>query len=311
MDWSFRSPLGTAAIGVGTTLVLALIVVIALSLAGGASSISANAALIGALIALGGVFTTQMVNSVLEDRRARAAALQAYLDRIGNLLAEEGVLHTDEGTSTLAPKASVLVRAQTLAVLEGLDPPRKRVVLQFLRESDLIPCKIEGQRDKIVDLSGANLRDAELSGLNLREAALDGAFLERANLRKAYLPCADLGGSWLHGADLTDAKLIGASLINARLHYRPDASPKAVNLSGADLTHADLSGALLRGANMIGANLKDAKGLTQEQVNQAYGSSQWGDDMPDTELPDDLNTPEAWRRPLEEQKGQRQKSRSL
>jgi len=220
------------------------------------------------------------------------------------------VLNADEGASTLAPKASVLARAHTLAVLEGLDPPRKRVVLQFLRESELIPSKIEDEqgnivRDKIVDLSGANLRDADLSGLNLREAGLDGAFLERANLRDTHLPEADLGGTWLHGADLTDANLRGASLRNARLQYRPDAGPKAAILSAADLAHADLSGALLTDANLCGADLKDAKGLTQEQVNQAYGSYQWADTTPDTKLPDDLNRPASWSRSLEEQKRQR------
>ena len=97
-------------IGVGATLVTALAVVIALLLSGGAKALSDNAALIGALVALGGVFTTQMFNSALEDRRVQegreleaqrvqkgreleaqrvqAAVMQNYLDQVGKLLIE-------------------------------------------------------------------------------------------------------------------------------------------------------------------------------------------------------------------------------
>jgi hypothetical protein len=270
MNRMFRSPLGVAAIGVGATLVLALLVVISLLLARDAKAVADNAPLIGALVALGGVFTTQMVNSALEDRRARvnseleerrasAAALQAYLDRMGNLLGEKGVRKADE---------RALARAHTLAVLEGLDPKRKGVVVQFLHESNLIPREVPGEQDKVVDLSGANLRDADLFGLNLSEAGLAGAFLERANLRKAHLPDADLGGTRLYGADLTGANLSGASLWNARLQSRPDLRLEAANLRGADLSGANLSGADLRGADLSGANLSKAKGVTEQQLEE-------------------------------------------
>ncbi len=51
-----------------------------------------------------------------------------------------------------------VVRAQTLAVLEGLDFVRKRILLQFLYESDLI------RKDKpVVSLVAANLSRADLS----------------------------------------------------------------------------------------------------------------------------------------------------
>ena len=56
-----RSPAILAAIGVVATLVLASVVVMALLQTGDAKAISENAAVIGALLALGGVFTTQLV----------------------------------------------------------------------------------------------------------------------------------------------------------------------------------------------------------------------------------------------------------
>jgi hypothetical protein len=66
-----RSPAVLAAIGVVATLILALVVVMVLLQAGGAKAVAGNAALIGALVALGGVFTAQMVSIALEAVRAR------------------------------------------------------------------------------------------------------------------------------------------------------------------------------------------------------------------------------------------------
>jgi uncharacterized protein YjbI with pentapeptide repeats len=285
----WRKPITVGIIGVLVTVGLVVTVVIVLLLTGNAKTVSNNAALIGALAGLGGVFTTQMVTSALEDqrrrearnteanrtqeardieeRRARAAALQAYLDRMGNLLGEKGVRDK--------PDERALARAHTLAVLEGLDPKRKRVVVQFLRESNLIPREVPGKQDKIVALSGANLTEADLSELDLEEARLAGAFLDRANLRKAHLPHADLGGTRLHGADLTGANLSGASLWNAQLQSKLDLRLEAANLSGANLSGADL-----RGAELGKADLHDAIGITNEKLEQ-QASSLEGTIMPD------------------------------
>ena len=70
---NLRSPAVLTAIGVIATLVLAVAVVIALLRTGGAKAVSDNAALIGALAALGGVFTAQMVSIALDDRRTQEA----------------------------------------------------------------------------------------------------------------------------------------------------------------------------------------------------------------------------------------------
>jgi hypothetical protein len=67
---NLRSPAVLAAVGVVATLVLALVVIVALLLtAGGSKALSNNAALIGALVALGGVFTAQLVSIALAERR--------------------------------------------------------------------------------------------------------------------------------------------------------------------------------------------------------------------------------------------------
>src|SRR5215218_3881547 len=132
---NFRSPAVLTAVGVGATVVVALVVVMTLLLTRSAKTLSDNAALIGALVALGGVVTAQMVGIALEERRtqetrniekrrtqeareleaqrAYEAALQNYFKEVGTLLIEQPLRQARPGDNL-----STVVRAQTLAVLE-------------------------------------------------------------------------------------------------------------------------------------------------------------------------------------------------
>jgi uncharacterized protein YjbI with pentapeptide repeats/outer membrane protein assembly factor BamD (BamD/ComL family) len=96
---------------------------------------------------------------------------------------------------------------------------------------------------------------------------------------------ADEGGPInLTRANLRRAVLAGADLANARLD---DADLSGADLSGANLGKANLTGSRLAGANLSGAWLGDACGLTQAQVDRAYGHNT-------TVLPDHLAAPPAW-----------------
>jgi hypothetical protein len=158
----------------------------------------------------------------IADDRLREAALQAYLDRMTDLLLEKE-LHTSKEED----EVRAVARARTLTTLRQLDGTRKGTLLRFLYEADLI------NRDNAV----IRFEAAGLSGADLNGASLSGADLSGANLFKAFLNGANLGG---------------ANLFKAFLHR---AGLNGVNLSGADLGGADLHGAKLRGANLTGANL--------------------------------------------------------
>jgi hypothetical protein len=120
---NFRRPgVLVAIIGVIATLVLAVAVVMVLLRTGGSKALSDNAGLIGALVALGGVFTTQMVGISLDDRRAQQArvleaqraheaALQNYLNDVGELLIEKPLREASPGDNL-----STVAGAQTLSV---------------------------------------------------------------------------------------------------------------------------------------------------------------------------------------------------
>jgi uncharacterized protein YjbI with pentapeptide repeats len=190
------------------------------------------------------------------EQRAQDAALQAYLDQMGELMLEKDLRDSEEDS-----EARTLARARTLTVLGRLGPDRKRSVVRFLYESDLIQ-----KGNPIVDLGTADLSDADLSLDNLSSADLSNANLEDANLKTTTLNNANLTNAELSDADLSNAELSDADLRFADLS-RADLSSNA-DLSDADLSSADLSSADLSGATLHGADLSYA-GLTEADLSQA------------------------------------------
>jgi hypothetical protein len=92
---------------------------------------------VGAVVGLVGVvigqYLTQRRHSQalqqtaeLEAQRAHEAALEKYIEHLGRLLTEQQLRHAAADDHLRA-----VARAHTLAVLEGLDPDRKRVLLGF------------------------------------------------------------------------------------------------------------------------------------------------------------------------------------
>ena len=146
--------------------------------------------------------------------------MQNYLGNVGELLIEQP-LHR----ASPADNLSTVVRVQTLSVLEGLNPERKRILLRFLDESGLIY-----KHKPVVSLVQANLTGADLSTADLTGDDLHGAYLSEATL----------GNADLSGANLNQANLSGAYLSEA---YLTEANLKGADLSGADLSGVDLNGA--------------------------------------------------------------------
>src|SRR5215208_7578613 len=181
-----------------------------------------------AMLALVGFLLAEAQENIqqhAEESRAQDEALQAYLEGMGNLLLDEGLLTSQEDE-----EVRTLARARTLTILGRVDGARKRSVVQFLYESQLI------DKDKpIVRLSGADLTDADLSGADLSGADLRVADLRRADLSRAVLFGADLSDAVLFDADLSDARLSGADLSGIRGVTPEELEATAFSLSGATM----------------------------------------------------------------------------
>jgi hypothetical protein len=142
----------------------------------------------------------------LDERRSQDAALQSYYEQMGKLLAEQGLMKTENKDDPLR----LLARAHTLTVLGRLDGKRKKDVLLFVYGAGLID-RYEG----ILDLYNANLSGSDLSGAYLVQSGLEGVDLSRADLRDAWLPGSNLSWANLTGAQLDNADFAGTDLDNA------------------------------------------------------------------------------------------------
>lgn len=189
----------------------------------------------------------------------QAAALQAYIDRMSELLLK------DKLSKFSSDEVRNVAKTRTHAVLRELDPKRKGSVLLFLKDSGLI------DREAVIDLCGADLRGAimtfaDLSKANLSGADLSGADLRGTDLNKSFLgetnlSNADLSGAILIAADLFEANLSGANLNQTKMNKANlnGADLRASRLNAADLREANLSGVNLNVGDLVGANLRLAK----------------------------------------------------
>lgn len=103
---------------------------------------------------------------------------------------------------------------------------------------------------RVIDLSGLDLRGVDLSSLDLRGADLSRADLTNADLRWTVLEGADLHATVLRQADARWSVLRGANLRQADLGR--------VNLAWADVSGADMTEAKLDGAVVDSVDLGTA-----------------------------------------------------
>ncbi|MEJ2123834.1 MAG: DnaJ domain-containing protein, partial [Alphaproteobacteria bacterium] len=104
------------------------------------------------------------------------------------------------------------------------------------------------------------------------------------NLRAVNLEGANLRFSTLTEADLEGARLVSADLLHAKLDR---ARLTATDLTDAMLDHADLTDTLFDRTVVTGASFLNARNLTQDQLENAYGDAT-------TRLPPSLSAPENW-----------------
>lgn len=223
------------------------------------------------VLAFGGYLFTRSENQRSQDnadRRAQDEALQAYLDKMSELLIDRQLR---KETDRYADKR-ITARARTLAVLRQLDDGRrKRTVLLFLREARLINREDRPQDDSKVNPPIVGLGDADLTNANLRRAKLintdrdEPISLQRANLEGADLQGADLERADLAGANLDKANLTGANLTGADLSEVKGATEEQLT------TARPLTGAIMPDGQKYEDWLKDKEGRGQAGENS--GSS--------------------------------------
>ena len=146
-----------------------------------------------------------------------------------------------------------------------------------------------------VNLTLLNFYRAKLVAASLANAMAESSIFSQADLRSADFRQANMALSVFYKADLRGAVFDGAFLDSAYLTALTDgATFRSANLRGADLhglpssfEKADFTGANLEAVDIRNANLHAARGLTQKQINKAFGSTT-------TRLPRGLRRPRHW-----------------
>lgn len=241
------------------------------------------------VLAVGGFMLSQMQKNseqktTIDDQRE--AALQSYIDKISELLLEH---HLGE----LKPEyqgVCEIARARTLAVLPRLDKDRKRSILLFLYESNLIRkgeaiINLSEADFSGIDLSGNHLKNINLDHTNFRGANLKGVWFYGASFEKADLTEADLSGGRVVGCRLIETTLIDTNFSETRFlnNSMPGANLRGANLSKADLPGIYLGQVDLAQVNLSGANLKGATGVPIDELEKKAKSLK-GATMPDGKI---------------------------
>lgn len=157
------------------------------------------------------------------DERNKKETLINYLDRMTALLIDKHLsLKSFESAEARA------ARALTVSVLRELDLERRKQLIDFLYEAELIQYRCSGAAPAL--LKGVNLSELDLSEVYLEKADLTNTNLKNAKLINTKLFEADLTRANLDGADLSEAKLTKAKfnytfLSQTKLHeaYLPEA----------------------------------------------------------------------------------------
>jgi hypothetical protein len=236
-----------------------------------------------------------------EEQRAQDEALDAYLDQMQDWLSDEG---RPLASAPSEDPRRAMARTRTLTVLERLGPRQKRRVLQFLQEHNLIR-----ESQHAVFLSGADFSDADLSRVNLINPYLIGVNFSGADMRRASFSTLGAGSADMFKAqeegvyvELFEKPTGISRLDNANLD---GAKLRDATLAGCVLIGAHLNGTDLEGADLRGADLRLTEGLSQGQVNRAYGGTQQREPTQNSLLPDHLTAPAFWSKPIYEQKRDR------
>ncbi|MGY6530272.1 MAG: pentapeptide repeat-containing protein [Cyanobacterium sp.] len=188
------------------------------------SLITSATTLVIGFLTISNIFSEQFLYRPLQLQDSNASfnlQLESYRQNIlNNYLSQTTELTLNYPLWKLQQNDNLL-RANTQAALKELDGERKRYIVMFLEDNDLLTFNNHTRASNI--LENSNLEEAKLNNLNLSFTNF-----EYSNLIKSNLSYGNF-----HKANFTNADLTQSSIINADL--------SGAYLEKTDLTNADLT----------------------------------------------------------------------
>lgn len=201
------------------------------------SLITATVTLILGLFTLSNIFSEQILFRPLQIQDSTAkfdlmneqyqqTVLNSYFQQTSQLLLNPNL--------EKSPQYPAIFRATTQATLAEIEGKRKRYVILFLADSELMKMNykhLDFPLLKNADLSSSdlhqiNLDQVNLAGANLTQANLQNASLKEANLQKTILKKTNLKNTDLRGADLRETQVIDSDFTNACYDLETQFNPK-------------------------------------------------------------------------------------
>ena len=220
--------------------------------------------------------------------------------RLGGILGLEQIAETQKGERTkIIQILSARIRELAPKGKYKEEESEELVNRQDIRTAISIMARIMSKTEDLEEIETCNLGRIDLRYIELRDMNLFGFSLFETDFRHACLDRSTFGGS-LIGSDFSYAYLEEANLSGLFLHGAnlTDASLEGANLSSAILSRAILTETSLEDANLSSTDFYNVKGLTQEQLDEAFC---WRG-APPINLPDGLKPPPAIERPKEDSK---------
>ncbi|CAF1525858.1 unnamed protein product, partial [Didymodactylos carnosus] len=172
------------------------------------------------------------------DNLQNERTFSTYVDDIAKLLLTKEV--------TTDNKALLYIRTKTLSSLRKLDPQRKKHVLFFLYESQLLQYDKAKKHDRsTLNLAGADLTHIHVTKLkNFNNLSLPGVDLNNASFINCQLQHSRFADSVMNNIRFTNSFLLRTRFSRC-------------SLERADFTNADLYGALMTEKHLQEAELLD------------------------------------------------------
>ena len=186
-----------------------------------------------------------------EDETNRRTIFKEYIDDMTNLL-------LNRADNLTINKTLRHIRVQTLTVLQNLDANRRRDVIVFLYENQLLRSDVLPH----VDLHGANLNGLRFWSSSSVACLLPYLYLPGTYAEKIIFDHCSLMGAVFDNASMSSAKFIGCPLRNARF-VNTDLTEAQfqgnyvylADFSGSYLTQSSITGGTFREVDLTNADL--------------------------------------------------------
>ncbi|CAF0996185.1 unnamed protein product [Didymodactylos carnosus] len=198
------------------------------------------------------------------DNLQNERTFSTYVDDIAKLLLTKEV--------TTDNKALLYIRTKTLSSLRKLDPQRKKHVLFFLYESQLLQYDKAKKHDRsTLNLAGADLTHIHVTKLkNFNNLSLPGVDLNNASFINCQLQHSRFADSVMNNIRFTNSFLLGTRFSRCSLERADfrNTTLAQVSFKSALLRHADFTRAWTKGADFTNADLYGAL-MTEKHLQEA------------------------------------------